>query len=171
MIQTCTPDTNKPEPPDCQTVRDWLKKCRDMTRAVENQRDKIRRWTEAATQTTPNLSGMPGGGGAGDKVGKITAQIADEETKLLQMEQELKRQKDETYRRILWPLGNDLSYTSRMVDYLEGYYIDCVSADKHKRFQLVTYEQLAGRKGVDTSTVKKSMYRAVQVLSQYWENF
>lgn len=171
MIQTWTPDTDKPEPPDYRTVREWLRKCRDMTQAVEDQRDKIRRWTAAATQTTPNLSGMPGGGGAGDKVGRITAQIADEETKLLQMEQELKRQKDETYRRILWPLGNDLSYTSRMVDYLEGYYIDCVSADKHKRFQLVTYEQLAGRKGVDTSTVKKSMYRAVQVLSQYWENF
>lgn len=171
MIRTWTPESEQAESPERlkeREIREWLRRCRDMTQAVEDQRNKICRWKAAATQTTPSLSGMPGGGSAGDKIGATAARIIDEETRLAQMESTLRKIKDEAYRRILWPLGNDPCYTSRMVDFLEGYYLDCASTDNKKRFQLVTYEQLAGRKSVDVSTVKKSMRRAVQILALYW---
>lgn len=173
MIRTWTPENSpasiSPERQKVVEVREWLSRCRYMTQEVENQRDKIRRLKAASTQTTQSFSGMPGGGGSGDKIGKAAACIIDEEIRLKQREAVLRKIKDEAYRRILWPLGNDPCYTSRMVDFLEGYYLDCASTDSKKRFQLVTYEQLAGRKSVDVSTVKKSMRRAVQILALYWD--
>ena len=174
MIRTWkndAPDSISPERLKEREIRDWLRRCRDMTQAEEDQRDKIRRWKAAATQTTQGVSGMPGGAGGKDKVGKTAARIIDEESRLAHREDISRKIKAEAYRRILWPLGNDLHYTSRMVEYLEGYYIDCASTDSHGRFQLVTYEQLAGRKGVDVSTVTKSMRRAVQILALYWDAF
>ena len=175
MIRTWTPENGptsiSPERQKEIEVREWLCRCRYMAQEVENQRDKIRRLKAASMQTTQSFSGMPGGAGSGDKIGKATACIIDEESRLEQREAVLRKIKDEAYRRILWPLGNDPHYTSRMTEFLEGYYLDCASTDSRKNFRLVTYEQLAGRKGVDVSTVKKSMRRAVQILALYWDVF
>ncbi len=173
MIRTLTPESEKPESPEqlkIREIREWLQVCRSMTQAEADQQDKIKRWREAAVGITPSLSGMPGGTGAKDKVGAAVARIAEEEEKLAQRKEVLRLRKDEAYRRILWPLGNDPHYTSRMTEFLEGYYLDCASTDSRKNFQLVTYEQLAARKGVDVSTVKKSMQRAICILAQYWDS-
>ncbi len=151
-------------------VREWLKECRKKTQAVEDQQVKICELKAKAMQTTPSMSGLPGGGG-GDKICSTIAQSSEEEAKLTQMETDLKSRKSEAYRRILWPLANELFYTRRMTEYLEGYYLDCASADKRGNFQLVTYEQLAARMGVDVSTVKKSMSKAIRILTRYWDTF
>nr|DAR62048.1 MAG TPA: Protein of unknown function (DUF1492) [Caudoviricetes sp.] len=152
-------------------VREWLRGVRDKTQAVADQQDKIRRWRAAATQTTQNMTGMPGGGSGGDKIGATIARITEEEERLAQMEHDLRQRRGEAYRRILWPLGNELFYTQQMTDYLEGYYLDCKSTDSLGNFQLVTYDQLAGRKNVDPSTIKKSMQKAVKILARYWDTF
>lgn len=166
-------DTGKitPEQKKEWEVREWLRGVRDMTQAVADQQDKIRRWRAAATQTTQSMTGMPGGGGSGDKIGSTIARITEEEERLAQMEHDLQQLRGEAYRRILWPLGNELFYTSQMTDYLEGYYLDCKSSDSRGNFQLVTYDQLAARKNVDPSTIKKSMRKAVKILARYWDTF
>lgn len=152
-------------------VREWLWGVRDMTQAVADQQDKIRRWRAAAAQTTQNMTGMPGGGGGGDKIGSTIARITEEEERLAQMEHDLRQRRGEAYHRILWPLANEDGYTRRMTKYLEGYYIDCISADERGNFKLVTYEQLASRMEVDVSTVKKSMHKAIRILARYWDIF
>lgn len=43
MIQTWTPDTNKPEPPDYRTVKAWFQQCRDLAEQVE--KDLREMWT------------------------------------------------------------------------------------------------------------------------------
>lgn len=92
MTRTWTPESEQPKPRtgvDYHTVKAWFQKCRDMAAAVEAQKQKIQRIREVAEKTTPSLNGMPGGCGAGDKVGLAAADITDEQRRLQQMETDL----------------------------------------------------------------------------------
>jgi hypothetical protein len=92
MTRTWTPESEQPKPStgvDYHTVKEWFQQCRDMAAAVEAQKQKIQRIREVAEKTTPSLNGMPGGGGAGDKVGLAATDITDEQRRLQQMETDL----------------------------------------------------------------------------------
>lgn len=92
MTRTWAPEREQPNPRtgvDYHTVKAWFQQCRDMAAAVEAQKQKIQRIREVAEKTTPSLSGMPGGGGAGDKVGLAVTDITDEQRRLQQMETDL----------------------------------------------------------------------------------
>lgn len=92
MIKTWTPESEHPKPRtgvDYHEVKAWFQQCRDLADAVEAQKQKIRRIREVAEKTTPSLNGMPGGCGAGDKVGLAAADITDEQRRLQQMETDL----------------------------------------------------------------------------------
>ena len=99
MIQTWTPDADAPELPDYRTVKAWFQKCRDDAAAVEAQKQKIQRLRDIASKTTPSMTGMPGGGGAGDKIGTGAGDIVDEERHLQQMEVDLTELRKEAVRR------------------------------------------------------------------------
>lgn len=92
MTRTWTPENEQPKPRtgvDYHTVKEWFQQCRDMAAAVEAQKQKIQRIREVAEKTTPSLNGMPGGCGAGDKVGLAATNITDEQRRLQQMETDL----------------------------------------------------------------------------------
>jgi len=62
---------------DVQAVSDWLdqvKKLDELIDAKCAERDQL--WT-MATKITPEMTGMPHGGGVSDKVGNIAAKLAD----------------------------------------------------------------------------------------------
>ena len=102
MIQTWTTDTGtprQPEEPGYKVVKAWFQKCRDDAAAVEAQKQKIQRLRDIASKTTPSMTGMPGGGGAGDKIGTGAGDIVDEERHLQQMEVDLTELRKEAVRR------------------------------------------------------------------------
>lgn len=92
MTRTWTPESEQPKPSagvDYHTVKAWFQQCRDMAKSVEAQKRKIQRIQEVAKKTTQILNGMPGGSGAGDRVGLAAADITDEQRRLQQMETDL----------------------------------------------------------------------------------
>ena len=105
MIQTCTPDTNKP---DYRTVRAWFQQCRDLAEQVEAQKQ--------------SMSGMPMGGGAGDKVGFAVERIDTEERNLKQMELDLYELRIEATRRAYCLSGSARS--EKQAKCICGWYID-----------------------------------------------
>lgn len=74
---------------DYKVVKAWFQQCRNEAAAVEAQKQKIQRIRDAAEKCTQSLSGMPSGGGSGDKVGDAVAKLDMEERELQQMEQRL----------------------------------------------------------------------------------
>lgn len=92
MTRTWTPESDQPNPRtgvDYHEVKAWFQQCRDMAAAVEAQKQKIQRIREVAEKTTQSLNGMPGNGGAGDKVGLAASDITDDQRRLQQMETDL----------------------------------------------------------------------------------
>lgn len=62
---------------DVQAVIQWLEKVRKLDELIDAkcaERDQL--WT-LATKITPEMTGMPHGGGVSDKVGNIAAKLAD----------------------------------------------------------------------------------------------
>jgi hypothetical protein len=68
MIFTCAPENEKRDGVDYRTVKAWFQQCRDLAEQVEAQKQKIQRIRDTAEKCTQSMSGMPTGGGAGDKV-------------------------------------------------------------------------------------------------------
>ena len=60
---------------DYKTVKAWFQQCRDLAQQVKAQKQKIQRIRDTAEKCTQSMSGMPMGGGAGDKVGFAVARI------------------------------------------------------------------------------------------------
>ena len=84
---------------DYHIVKAWFQQCRDLADAIEQQKQKIQRIRDLAEKTTPSLSGMPSGGGIGDKVGCSISDVVDEQRKLQHMETDLCRLRIEATRR------------------------------------------------------------------------
>lgn len=102
MTLTWTPESDTQKPPesaDYQTVKAWFQQCRDLAAAIEVQKQKIQRIRDVAEKCTQSLSGMPAGGGNGDKVGEGAANIVDERRRLQRMETDLCNLRMEATRR------------------------------------------------------------------------
>ena len=92
MTRTWIPDTDIQKPDggaDYQTVKAWFQQCRDLAAAIEIQKQKIQRIRDVAEKCTQSLSGMPAGGGNGDKVGFAVEQLDTERRQLQRMETDL----------------------------------------------------------------------------------
>ena len=102
MTRTWTPDTDTPKPDggvDYRTVKAWFQQCRDLAAAIEVQKQKIQRIRDVAEKCTQSLSGMPAGGGTGDKVGFAVEQLDTERRQLQRMETDLCNLRVEATRR------------------------------------------------------------------------
>lgn len=124
MTRTWTPESEqqKPRPGvDYHTVKAWFQQCRDMAAAVEAQKQKIQRIREVAEKTTPSLNGMPGGSGAGDKVGLAATDITDEQRRLQQLETDLCLLRIEATRRAYYITASKSS--KKQADCLCLYYV------------------------------------------------
>ena len=85
MVNTRTTDADTPKPDggvDYRTVKAWFQQCRDLAAAIEVQKQKIQRIRDVAEKCTQSLSGMPAGGGNGDKVGFAVEQLDTERRQL-----------------------------------------------------------------------------------------
>lgn len=121
MIQTWTPDTNEPKLPDYRIVKTWFQQCRDLAEQVEAQKQKIQRIRDTAEKCTQSMSGMPMGGGAGDKVGSGAGEMVDEKRTLEQMEEKLYELRSEATRRINCLSGS--VRTRKQADCIHGFYV------------------------------------------------
>lgn len=102
MTRTWIPDTDTPKPDsgvDYRTIKAWFQQCRDLAAAIEAQKQKIQRIRDVAEKCTQSLSGMPAGGGNGDKVGFAVEQLDTERRQLQRMETDLCNLRVEATRR------------------------------------------------------------------------
>lgn len=102
MTLTWTPESDTQKPPesaDYRTVKAWFQQCRDLAAAIEVQRQKIQRIRDVAEKCTQSLSGMPAGGGNGDKVGFAVERLDTERRQLQRMETDLCNLRIEATRR------------------------------------------------------------------------
>lgn len=102
MTLTLTPESDTQKPPesaDYQTVKAWFQQCRDLAAAIEVQKQKIQRIRDVAEKCTQSLSGMPAGGGNGDKVGFAVERLDTERRQLQRMETDLCNLRIEATRR------------------------------------------------------------------------
>lgn len=125
MIRTWTPESEQPSPGpvvDYRTVKAWFQQCRDLAEQVEAQKQKIQRIRDTAEKCTQSMSGMPTGGGAGDKVGFAVERIDTEERNLKQMELDLCELRIEAARRAYCLSGSARS--EKQAKCICGWYID-----------------------------------------------
>ena len=108
MIRRWTPedDTPKPDSTDYHTVKAWFQECRDLTIQIEAQNQKITRIRDLSEKCTQGLSGMPMGGGNGDKVGFAVEQLDTAERQLQQLKSRLEYMKFEATRRLSYLNGS-----------------------------------------------------------------
>lgn len=124
MIRTWTPESDAPKPPagpDYRTVKAWFQQCRTLAAAVEAQREKIQRIRDVAGKCTQNLSGLPGGGSGGDKVGFAVEQLDTEQRELCRMEEQLRRRNLEATHRAAFLCGTERA--RRQADCIFRYYV------------------------------------------------
>ena len=158
MIQTWTPDTNGPELPDYRTVKTWFQQCRDLAEQVEAQKQKIQRIRDTAEKCTQSMSGMPTGGGAGDKVGFAVERIDTEERNLKQMELDLCELRIEAVRRINCLSGS--VRTRKQADCIYGYYVE-----NHLQREIA---ESVGLK--NASAVSVYIQEGMEVLAEIWKD-
>lgn len=158
MIQTWTPDTNGPELPDYRTVKTWFQQCRDLAEQVEAQKQKIQRIRDTAEKCTQSMSGMPTGGGAGDKVGFAVERIDTEERNLKQMELDLCELRIEAARRINCLSGS--VRTRKQADCIYGYYVE-----NHLQREIA---ESVGLK--NASAVSVYIQEGMEVLAEIWKD-
>lgn len=124
MTRTWTPESEQPKPRtgvDYHEVKAWFQQCRDLAEQVEAQKQKIQRIRDTAEKCTQSMSGMPMGGGAGDKVGFAVERIDTEERNLKQMELDLCELRIEAARRINCLSGS--MRTRKQADCIHGFYV------------------------------------------------
>ena len=158
MIQTWTPDTNGPELPDYRTVKTWFQQCRDLAEQAEAQKQKIQRIRDTAEKCTQSMSGMPTGGGAGDKVGFAVERIDTEERNLKQMELDLCELRIEAARRINCLSGS--VRTRKQADCIYGYYVE-----NHLQREIA---ESVGLK--NASAVSVYIQEGMEVLAEIWKD-
>lgn len=174
MIHTWTPDTDTPKPDggvDYHTVKAWFQRCRTMAAAVEAQRQKIDRIREISEKTTPSMTGMPCGSGAGDKIGDSAAEIVDEERRLNHMKCHLNELQREAIRRIYAYPSTSGEYTGGTAYYATLYFASCSGKDKNGNFKLKTYEMIADEMHVDVSTAKRAVRTVLQTAAAHCKDF
>lgn len=142
---------------DYKDVKAWFQQCRDDAAAVEAQKQKIQRIRDAAEKCTQSLTGMPAGGGSGDKVGDTVARLDAEERELRQMEQCLAQLRMNAACRAY--AGAADPETIRQGDCIRMFYIE----NKRQR-EIVDTLDLC-----ENAEVSKIIRRGCERLAQIWE--
>lgn len=157
MIRTWRADApDKPEQPAYKAVKAWFQQCRFWAAVVEAQRQEIEHIRDITEKTTPSLSGMPGGGGAGDKVGTGATDIVEEKRKLQQMETDLCNLRIEATRRAYCLTEN----------------IECANAITDYYVKGLTQEKIAVKSGVSgPDIVRNRINRGCKLLAEIWDDF
>ena len=159
MVRTWTQESEAPKPPtgpDYREVKAWFQQCRTLAGAVEAQKQKIRRIRELAEKTTPSMNGMPGGGGAGDKIGRGVEKLVDEQCALQRMETDLCNLRIEATRRAC-----NIFTSPECAEAICEFYVNCK-----------TQEQIAKETGVhDAGTVRRRINSGCRVLAEIWGDF
>lgn len=158
MIQTWTPETDKPDSPDYRTVKAWFQQCRDLAAQIKTQKQKIGRIRDTAEKCTQSMNGMPMGGGAGDKVGFAVERIDTEERNLKWMESELYALRIEATRRAYCLSGSARS--EKQAKCICGWYID-----------LKPQKEIAADVGLSRdNSVSTYIHEGFDALAEIWED-
>lgn len=161
MTRTWTPESEQPKPStgvDYHEVKAWFQQCRDLAEQVEAQKQKIQRIRDTAEKCTQSMSGMPMGGGAGDKVGFAVERIDTEERNLKQMELDLCELRIEAARRINCLSGS--VRTRKQADCIYGYYVE-----NHLQREIA---ESVGLK--NASAVSVYIQEGMEVLAEIWKD-
>lgn len=158
MIFTCAPENEKRDGVDYRTVKAWFQQCRDLAEQVEAQKQKIQRIRDTAEKCTQSMSGMPTGGGAGDKVSFAVERIDTEERNLKQMELDLCELRIEAARRINCLSGS--VRTRKQADCIYGYYVE-----NHLQREIA---ESVGLK--NASAVSVYIQEGMEVLAEIWKD-
>lgn len=161
MTRTWTPESEQPKPRtgvDYHEVKAWFQQCRDLAEQVEAQKQKIQRIRDTAEKCTQSMSGMPMGGGAGDKVGFAVERIDTEERNLKQMELDLCELRIEAARRINCLSGS--VRTRKQADCIYGYYVE-----NHLQREIA---ESVGLK--NASAVSVYIQEGMEVLAEIWKD-
>ena len=161
MIRTWTPESEAPTPlgaVDYRTVKAWFQQCRDLAEQAEAQKQKIQRIRDTAEKCTQSMSGMPTGGGAGDKVGFAVERIDTEERNLKQMEHDLCELRIEAARRAYCLSGS--VRTRKQADCIYGYYVE-----NHLQREIA---ESVGLK--NASAVSVYIREGIEVLAEIWKD-
>lgn len=124
MIQTWTPETDAPKPPespDYHIVKVWFQQLRDLDDEIDRTQMEIKQVHDSATKCTASMSGMPGGSGYGDKIGLCAEKTDEKERRIEHLQVELDILREEADRRIKYIVGTKSS--DLMQACLYGYYI------------------------------------------------
>lgn len=163
MIQTWTPESDTPKPPeagvDYHTVKAWFQQILDVNAEIESVKLAIQRLQDNATGCTANLSGMPGSSGYGDKVGSCAEKTDTEERRLKTLELQKASLQAEAIHRISYITGTRSS--KMMQDSLHGYYVEGrKQADIAKSLLLP-----------DENRVSLYVREGAKFLARIWEKF
>lgn len=155
MIRSWTPEDDvKPSQPGYKVVKAWFQRCRDDAKAVEKQRAKIEQLKNRVTKTTPSMTGMPMGSGAGDKVGIGSGEIVDEERKLQQMKTDLCNLHIEAIRR-----AYSLTTSVECANAIVAFYVEGKTQEK-----IVAETGLSG-----ADVVRTRINRGCAMLAEIWD--
>lgn len=174
MIRTWTPESDAPRPeeePSYKAVKAWFQQCRNGAVAVEAQQQKIQCIRDVSEKITPSMSGMPGGFGAGDKIGASATEIVDEERCLNRMKCNLNELQREVIRRIYAYPSTSGEYTGGTAYFACLYFVSCDGKDQNGNFKLKTYEMIADEMHVDVSTAKRAVRTVLQTAAAHCKDF
>lgn len=158
MIQTWTPEIDKPETPDYRTVKAWFQQCRDLAAQIETQKQKISRIRDTAEKCTQTMNGMPMEGGVGDKVGFAVERMDTERRTLQRMETDLCNLRIEATRRAYCLSGSARS--EKQAKCICGWYVD-----------LKPQKEIADDAGLSRSnSVSVYIHDGFEALAEIWED-
>lgn len=161
MIRRWTPEDGIPKSvsTDYHTVKAWFQQCRDLAIQIEAQQQKIARIRDLSEKCTQGLSGMPMGGGNGDKVGFAVAELDTEERRFNQMETELHNLQIEATRRAYWGVSDKATI-------LQGDCIRMFYIENKRQPEIVDALNLC-----ENSEVSKLIRRGCERLAKRWDSF
>lgn len=159
MTHTRTSDTDTPKHDsgvDYRAVKAWFQQCRDLEAAIEVQKQKIQRIRDVAEKCTQSLSGMPAGGGNGDKVGFAVEKLDTERRQLQRMETDLCNLRVEATRRAYCLIAEP--------ECAEAIFEHYVTGKSHK--------EIAKEVGVcGSDVVYRRIKRGCMALAEIWDEF
>lgn len=119
MIRSWTPEDDiKPSQPGYKVVKAWFQQCRTLASQINAQKQKIQRIRDLSEKCTQNLSGMPMGGGNGDKIGCAVERMDAEEQHLRRLEERSESLRVEAIRRAY------CLTSTRQAEFICKFYVD-----------------------------------------------
>ena len=163
MIQTWTPESDTPKPPesgvDYHTVKAWFQQLRALADEIDLTQLEIQQAHDGATKCTASMSGMPSGSGYGDKIGLCAEKVDAKERHIDELQVELEVMRKEASHRIKYIVGTKSS--ELMQACLRGYYIQ-------NQKQIVVARSL---KLPNENRVSMYIREGCKRLALIWDNF